>query len=78
MYGKFIEYDISLFNTYKEEEILLEPESKFRIENVIPEYFNDILNVTCEILDSPILLDDLRNVSNYPLCLQLVSSQFFK
>ena len=73
MYWKFIGYDISLFNTYNEEEILLEPERKFRIENVIPDYSNDIINVICEILDSPIVRDDLRNVSNYPLCLQLLS-----
>ena len=64
LYGKFIGYDITLFNTYNEEEILLEPERKFRIENVIPDYFNDIINVTCEILDSPIVLNELKNISN--------------
>jgi len=63
LYGKFIGYDITLFNTYNEEEILLEPERKFRIENVIPDYFNDIINVTCEILDSPIVLNELKNIS---------------
>jgi len=64
LYGKFIGYDISLFNTYNEEEILLEPERKFRVENVIPDYFNDIINVTCEILDSPLVLNDLNNIPN--------------
>ena len=62
LYGKIFGYDISLFNTYNEEEILLEPERKFRIENVVPEP-NDIVNVTCEILDSPIVLDNLKKIS---------------
>ena len=32
MYG----YDIKLFNYYNEEEILLEPETKFIVDNVLP------------------------------------------
>lgn len=56
--GKVWGYDITLFNTYKEEEILLEPERKFFIENVLPDV-NDIVCVTCEIKDSPIVLNDL-------------------
>ena len=59
LYGKVWGYDISLFNTYNETEILLEPERKFRVENVISDA-NDIIVVTCEILDSPIVLDDLK------------------
>ena len=59
LYGKIWGYDITVFNKYKEEEILLEPERKFRIENVIPDS-NGIINVTCEIIDSPIVLDDLK------------------
>ena len=59
LYGKIWGYDITVFNKYKEEEILLEPERKFRIENVIPDH-NGIINVTCEIIDSPIVLDDLK------------------
>jgi len=35
---------MSLFNTYNEEEIILEPERKFRIENIIPEP-NDIVYI---------------------------------
>ena len=60
LYGKVWGYDISLFNSYNETEILLEPERKFRIENVISDA-NDIKVVTCEIIDSPIVLNDLKN-----------------
>ena len=83
LYGKIWGYDITVFNKYKEEEILLEPERKFRIENVIPDH-NDIINVTCEIIDSPIVLDDLKkrkvngnsNFNNYSYQRQrLISKQ---
>lgn len=50
---------MSLFNTYNEEEILLEPERKFRIENINPEP-NDIVYIIWEIFDSPIVLDNLK------------------
>ena len=64
LYGKIWGYDISLFNSYNEAEILLEPERKFRVENVVYDA-NDIIVVTCEILDSPIVLDDLKeNIDN--------------
>ena len=59
LYGKIWGYDITIFNIYNEKEILLEPERKFRIENVIPDS-NGIINVTCEIIDSPIVLNDLK------------------
>ena len=59
LYGKVWGYDISLFNTYNETEILLEPERKFRVENLISDA-NDIIVVTCEIIDSPIVLNDLK------------------
>ena len=59
LYGKIWGYDITIFNIYNEKEILLEPERKFRIENVIPDP-NGIINVTCEIIDSPIVLNDLK------------------
>ena len=65
LYGKISGYDISLFNSYNEEEILLEPERKFRIENVIPDYSSGIINVTCEILDSPNVLSDLKKIAYF-------------
>ena len=78
LYGKIWGYDITVFNKYKEEEILLEPERKFRVENVIPDA-NGIINVTCEIIDCPIVLDDLKkgndngnsNFKYSPYCSQI-------
>ena len=55
--GKIWGYDISLFNYYKEEEILIEPERKFKIDEVIPPV-NDIIHIRCDIQDSPLILDD--------------------
>ena len=68
LYGKVYGYDITLFNKYNEEEILLEPEKKFRIENVIPDP-NGIINVTCEILDSPNILNHLEYLKQQPFYL---------
>ena len=53
-------YDITLFNYYKEEEILLEPETKFIVENVFPPV-NDIIYITCKVLKSPLVLDSDKN-----------------
>ena len=50
-------YDIELFNYYNEKEILLEPERKFIIDNVLPEV-SGIINVTCIILKTPIVLNN--------------------
>ena len=86
LYGKIWGYDITVFNKYKEEEILLEPERKFRVENVIPDA-NGIINVTCEIIDCPIVLDDLKkrkvngnsNFNNYSYQSQrLITPQILK
>lgn len=61
LYGKVWGYDITVFNKYNEEEILLEPERKFRIESVVTDA-NDIIVATCEILDSSLVLSDLKKV----------------
>jgi len=50
-------YDITLFNWFGEKEILLEPERKFIVHNVLPA-LNEIIIVTCTILKSPIILDN--------------------
>ena len=50
-------YDITLFNWFGEKEILLEPERKFIVHNVLPA-LNEIISVTCTILKSPIILDN--------------------
>ena len=49
-------YDIKLFNYYNEEEILLEPETKFIVDSVLPPV-NDIINIICKTLKSPLILD---------------------
>jgi len=50
-------YNIALFNYYGEEEILLEPERKYKVDNVLPSV-NEIINVTCKILTTPLVLDN--------------------
>ena len=49
-------YDIKLFNYYNEEEILLEPETKFIVDSVLPPV-NDVINIICKTLKSPLILD---------------------
>ena len=43
-------YDITLFNVCKEKEILLEPESKYVVENIKE---GNIIEVTCKLIDKP-------------------------
>ena len=50
-------YDIELFNYYHEKEILLEPERKFKIDNVLPP-LNEIININCSILKSNLILSN--------------------
>ena len=58
-------YDITLFNYYKEEEILLEPETKFIVDSVLPPV-NDIIYITCKVLKSPLVFDS-EGVNSNPL-----------
>ena len=53
-------YDITLFNYYYEEEILLEPERKFLIEQIIPPV-NEIIHVRCKIENSGLVLTNEQN-----------------
>ena len=50
-------YDITLFNYFKENEILLEPERKFFIEQVMPPV-NEVINIRIIMKDSPLVLSD--------------------
>ena len=63
LYGEIWGYDITLLNYYKENEILIEPERKFKVDEVLPP-LNEIIHVRCEIQDSPLVLIDLLK-SNY-------------
>ena len=56
LYGDIVGYDIELFNSFGEKEILLEPERLFIVESV--NYFNDVIEVTCEILNTPLILTE--------------------
>jgi len=53
-------YNIALFNYYGEEEILLEPERKYKVDNVLPSV-NEIIYVNCKILTTPLVLDNNNN-----------------
>ena len=53
-------YNISLFNYYMENEILLEPERKIYIEHVQPE-INNIINITCKVVDNPLILNGVND-----------------
>ena len=63
LYGEVWGYDITVFNYYKENEVLLEPERKFKVDEVLPP-LNEIIYVRCEIKDSPLVLIDILK-SNY-------------
>mgnify|MGYP002626844128 CR=1 FL=1 len=55
--GKVWGYDISLFNYFNENEILLEPETEFIIDEVLPP-LNGIIHIRCDVQDSPLVLLD--------------------
>ena len=55
--GNIWGYDITLFNYYLENEVLLEPERKIFIYEQQPE-INNIINIRCKILDTPIVLNN--------------------
>ena len=62
--GKVWGYDITLFNYYNEKEILIEPERKYKIDEVIPP-INDIIHIRCDIQDNPLILsENLDNLIN--------------
>ena len=54
-------YDITLFNVFGEDEILLEPERKIKIKESIPP-INGIIHVRCKILQTPIVLEKIINL----------------
>ena len=55
--GKVWGYDITLFNYFNEKEILLEPERKFIIDEVIPP-IDEIIHIRCDMQDNPLILND--------------------
>ena len=61
--GDVCGYDITLFNYYDEEEILMEPERKFIIDEAIPP-INDIIHIRCEIKNTPLVLMNKNQINN--------------
>ena len=58
IHGDIVGYDITLFSYYgNENEILLEPERKFRIESVYE--INEVVDADCYILKTPLVLEDI-------------------
>ena len=70
--GKVWGYNITLFNYYNENEVLIEPERKFRVDEVLPP-LNEIIRVRCEMKDNPLVLTDILK-SNYIQILERNSS----
>ena len=68
--GNLIGYDISLFNIFRKNEILLEPERKYKIEKIENEKNdnNEIINIICQAVDSPQVLEDIikTNKKDHP------------
>ena len=62
LYGDLGGYDITLFNYFHEEEILLEPERKFLVEQIFPP-LNEIIHVRCKVENSPLILNNEHNKS---------------
>ena len=57
-------YNIEKFNFFYEKEILMEPERKFVVDNVLPPV-NGIINITCTILKTPLIMTNNFEDNNY-------------
>ena len=55
-------YDITLFNYFGEDEILLEPERTYIITDIIT--INGVININCEIYTTPLVLDNNSKSEN--------------
>ena len=52
-------YNITLFSEFQnEDEILLEPERKTKVDDVLDD-LNGVINVTCTIIESEIMLENI-------------------
>ena len=61
--GKVWGYDITLFNYFGENEIILEPERKIIVDEVLPPV-NDIIHIRCDIQDTPLILLNIPKQNN--------------
>ena len=63
IHGNIVGYDISSFSYFEgEDEVLLEPERKFEIINLCE--FNGIIEVECNILKTPLVLEDIVKIED--------------
>jgi hypothetical protein len=72
--GKIWGYDITLFNYFNENEVLIEPERKFTIDEVLPP-INGIIHIRCDIQDNPLVLVDIskkKENKNYDNSIQIL------
>jgi len=70
-------YDITLFNYYNEVEILLEPERKFIVEQIMP-VINEIIYIICKIQNSPQVLNNIsesKQIQIHPIINQILPTQ---
>ena len=77
LYGDLWGYDITLFNYYNEVEILLEPERKFIVEQILPPV-NEIIYITCKIQNSPQVLNNIsesKQIQIHPIINQILPIQ---
>ena len=81
LYGDIWGYDITLFNFFHEEEVLLEPEKKFIVDQVFPP-LNEVIHIRCNIQKSPLVLnfdnikDDINN-SKYDIIQKLRQNIYY-
>lgn len=54
-------YDIGVFNKFEKDEIILEPETKFFIEEALP-VLNGIIQITCKIIKTPLILGFINQI----------------
>ena len=64
LYGNIWGYDITLFNYYNEEEIILEPESKYIIEEITKNN-NDVLMIKCKLNINSLILLNIDEITIY-------------
>ena len=61
--GNIWGYNITLFNYFGEEEVLLEPERKIKIDLVMPPV-NDLIHIICQVVDTPLVLPEIHGNEN--------------
>ena len=55
-------YDIQLFNYFNEKEIILEPERKYIVDDILD--INDIIYINCKMKKAPLILENIKSTTN--------------